>query len=273
MKVAVTGDFDNLNSRHVRFLEEASKVGSVSVSLWSDGTVQKIVGRPPKFPEQERLYLLQSLRYVDQVSLIAAATEAELLGKLYAAHPSDTWLADEAGATPVWRESTRFRGVPHVIVSDQQLQGFDVPAFYPPANGSGRKRVVVTGCFDWVHSGHVRFFEEVAALGDLYVIVGHDANVRLLKGASHPLFPEKERQYMTYAVRFVKQALISSGHGWMDAAPEIAAIRPDIYAVNEDGDQPEKQAFCREHGIEYKVFKRAPKPGLPKRQSTVLRGF
>jgi len=136
VKVAVTGDFDNLNSRHVRFLEEASKVGSVSVSLWSDGTVQKIVGRPPKFPEQERLYLLQSLRYVDQVSLIAAATEAELLGKLYAAHPSDTWLADEAGATPVWRESTRFRGVPHVIVSDQQLQGFDVPAFYPPANGS-----------------------------------------------------------------------------------------------------------------------------------------
>ena len=59
----------------------------------------------------------------------------------------------------------------------------------------------------------------------------------------------------------------------MDAAPEIAAIRPDMYVVNEDGDQPEKRAFCREHGIEYEVLQRAPKPGLPKRQSTILRGF
>jgi hypothetical protein len=74
-------------------------------------------------------------------------------------------------------------------------------------------------------------------------------------------------------VRFVRQALISSGHGWMDAEPEIAVIKPDIYAVNEDGDVPEKRAFCKKHGIEYVVLKRIPKAGLPKRQSTDLRGF
>jgi hypothetical protein len=43
--------------------------------------------------------------------------------------------------------------------------------------------------------------------------------------------------------------------------------------VNEDGDVPEKRAFCKEHGIEYVVLKRIPKAGLPKRQSTALRGF
>jgi glycerol-3-phosphate cytidylyltransferase-like family protein len=95
----------------------------------------------------------------------------------------------------------------------------------------------------------------------------------LLKGEHHPMFGEDERRYVVQSVRFVKQGLISSGDGWMDAAPEIAVIKPDIYAVNEDGDKPEKRVFCEEHGLEYVVLRRAPKEGLPRRESTVLRGF
>ena len=132
---------------------------------------------------------------------------------------------------------------------------------------------MVTGCFDWLHTGHVRFFEETSELGDLYVVVGHDENIKLLKGEGHPLFEEAERRYMVQAIRHVKQALISSGSGWMDAEPEIAHIQPDRYAVNEDGDNPEKRRFCEQHGLEYVVLKRTPKEGLPKRESTQLRGF
>jgi hypothetical protein len=71
----------------------------------------------------------------------------------------------------------------------------------------------------------------------------------------------------------VKQTFISSGNGWMDAEPEIAVIKPDIYAVNEDGDKPEKRQFCEKHNLRYVVLKRTPKEGLPRRQSTNLRGF
>jgi hypothetical protein len=78
---------------------------------------------------------------------------------------------------------------------------------------------------------------------------------------------------MVQAVRFVHQALITTGDGWMDATPEIDALRPEIYVVNEDGDQPEKRQFCLEHGLEYVVLKRRPKAGLPRRESTILRGF
>jgi hypothetical protein len=74
-------------------------------------------------------------------------------------------------------------------------------------------------------------------------------------------------------MRYVKQTLISSGSGWMDAEPEIAQIKPDFYVVNEDGDVPEKRKFCENREIEYVVLKRAPKEGLPQRQSTDLRGF
>ena len=133
--------------------------------------------------------------------------------------------------------------------------------------------MLVTGCYDWFHSGHVRFFEEVSELGDLYVVAGSDQNVQLLKGEGHPMFPQEERRYVVQSIRFVKQALISSGDGWMDAEPEIAWIKPDIYAVNEDGDKPEKRSFCEAHGIQYVVLKREPKEGLPKRQSVDLRGF
>jgi hypothetical protein len=59
----------------------------------------------------------------------------------------------------------------------------------------------------------------------------------------------------------------------MDAEPEINLIKPDVYVVNEDGDKPEKRVFCQQHGIEYIVLKRIPKEGLPRRQSTDLRGF
>ena len=110
-------------------------------------------------------------------------------------------------------------------------------------------------------------------MGDLYVVVGHDANVRFLKGERHPLFPQDERRYMVQAVRHVKQTLISSGRGWVDAAPEIAHIKPDLYVVNEDGDKPEKRAFCKAHGLQYVVLQRKPKAGLPRRESTALRGF
>ncbi len=133
------------------------------------------------------------------------------------------------------------------------------------------KKVVVTGCFDWFHSGHVRFFEEVSRLGDLYVVVGSDVNVRLLKGEGHPMFPQEERRYIVQAIRYVKKAFVSSGHGWVDAEPEIELIRPDIYVVNEDGDNIEKREFCRAHGIEYVVLRRIPREGLPPRSSTELR--
>ena len=151
------------------------------------------------------------------------------------------------------------------------MRGF--PERPEEASTTGAKKVIVTGCYDWFHSGHVRFFEEVSQLGDLYVVVGHDANIRFLKGEGHPLFPQDQRRYMAQGVRFVRQALVATGDGWLDAQPEINRLKPDIYAVNEDGDRPEKRQFCEAHGIEYRVLKRIPKDGLPRRASTNLRGF
>jgi cytidyltransferase-like protein len=164
--------------------------------------------------------------------------------------------------------------MPYVVIEEQRLAGFPLETPVRPAGTqAGRPRVLVTGCYDWFHTGHVRFFEEVSELGDLYAVVGHDANIRMLKGAGHPLYCQDERRYMVGSIRYVQEALIATSDGWLDAEPEIRRIQPDIYAVNEDGDRPEKREYCRAHGIAYRVLKRLPKDGLPRRQSTDLRGF
>jgi cytidyltransferase-like protein len=264
--VIVSGAFDDLRSGQVRFLEEAARRGPVHVLLWSDDAVRALQGAPPKFPQAERQYLLEAIRYVDRVTLSSGVIDLEGLASaegLGIRAPREAWS---------WGSEPEASSQAPAADSQSQIPNPQSPIPVSPPSAA-RKRVIVTGCYDWLHSGHVRFFEEVSALGDLYVVVGHDANIRLLKGEGHPMFPQEERRYMVQAVRYVTQALVATGDGWLDAEPEIERIKPHIYAVNEDGDRPEKREYCQAHGIEYRVLKRVPKEGLPWRESTALRGF
>jgi cytidyltransferase-like protein len=267
--VIVSGSFNDINSRMFRFLHEASRMGRVEALLWSDELVETLQGAAPEFSLSEREYVLDALRYVDSIRVIDSLDSADSLPEDL--DHTDIWAmtADEAGAA---RQATcSARGLMPVAVNEDALASY--PEREMDALDPDRKTVIVTGCYDWFHSGHVRFFEEVSAHGQLYVVVGHDANIQLLKGEGHPMFPEDERRYMAQSIRFVHQAFISTGHGWMDAEPEIERLKPDAYAVNEDGDRPEKREFCAKHGLEYIVLKREPKPGLTRRSSTDLRGF
>ena len=297
--VIVSGPFDEIRFGDLRFLEEASRFGDVHVLLWPDAAIEASRGRAPRFPLEERLYFLQAVRFVSRVTLL---TELENQNELPrdAIQGARLWVDVESASTAARRECGRKLGLEYRVVAADSLSGLTASgssasgviesqdprhrssAATPGAEGiqKGRgcgsqrkKKVVVTGCYDWLHSGHVRFFEEVSAYGDLYVIVGHDANIRLLKGEGHPLLSQEERRYLVGAIRFVKQGLISSGNGWLDADPEIRRLRPDIYAVNEDGDRGGKREYCNQLGLEYLVLKRAPAPGLPRRTSTELRGY
>ena len=268
--VFVSGSFFGMQSPAIRFLEEAAKLGSVHVLLWVDEPDEAVPRGSMKFTVEERQYLLANNRYVSSVT-IAEEGEGRLDLPLQNEVRPDIWAVREKDDLEPRRAFCDRHDIQYSVIKDSDLAGF--PYLPIPRKPSGRKKVVVTGCFDWFHSGHVRFFEEASDYGDLYVVVGNDSNLRLLKGKEHPLFSQEERRYVVQSVRFVTQALISTGAGWMDAEPEIERIQPDIYIVNEDGDQPEKREFCRQHGLEYVVLKREPKPGLPRRSSTNLRGF
>jgi cytidyltransferase-like protein len=133
-----------------------------------------------------------------------------------------------------------------------------------------KKKVFVSGCFDMLHSGHVRFLEEAAAYGDVHVGIGSDHTVKELKGR-YPINTQEERKYMLEALRHVKTCLINKGSGIMDFLEDLDRISPDCFLVNEDGNTPAKMRLCRRLGIRYVVLKRNPRANLPARSTTSLR--
>ncbi len=267
-QIVASGGFDDVTSCDIRFLEEASKLGEVTILLWTDEVLKRVTGKPPKFPFAERSYFLKAVRYVSKVLEADSSADFDSLPRSL---PVDVWADYSPNASPAREQYAQQNGIAYRVFSSEKLDGF--PQEPLTLCSSGRKKVVVTGCYDWLHSGHVRFFEEVSAYGDLYVVVGHDSNIRLLKGGGHPLLSQEERRYMVGSIKYVKHSLISSGDGWLDADPEIRRLKPDIYAVNADGDVGGKRDYCATLGIEYLVLKRIPAPGLPQRTSTELRGF
>jgi cytidyltransferase-like protein len=105
------------------------------------------------------------------------------------------------------------------------------------------KKVLVSGCFDLLHSGHITFLEQAAEYGDLYVCLGSDSNIELIKGHS-PSFNQKERLHILQAIRVVKHARISSGTGLLDFENDLKDIQPDIFIVNSDSSLAEKKDLC-----------------------------
>ena len=132
------------------------------------------------------------------------------------------------------------------------------------------KKVMVSGSFDLLHSGHIAFLEQAAKYGDLYVAVGSDKTVYDLKGRV-PINSQEERLYMLSSLSFVEKAFISRGSGMLDFIEEFKEIRPDFFIVNEDGNLQVKRKLCEENAVEYLVLQRIPNPGLQARSSTALR--
>ena len=68
--IVVSGGFDTITSRQIRFLEEASQIGPLHVYLWSDEVVKALTGSAPQFPWVERQYFLEAVRYIHKVHSI-----------------------------------------------------------------------------------------------------------------------------------------------------------------------------------------------------------
>jgi cytidyltransferase-like protein len=132
------------------------------------------------------------------------------------------------------------------------------------------KKVMVTGCFDLLHSGHVAFLQEAAQFGALHVCIGSDETVLGLKGR-RPVNAQDERRFMLEALSCVRAVHVNGGSGILDFLSEMDNIAPEIFFVNEDGHTPAKEALCLARGIDYRVSRRLPSANLPTRSTTSLR--
>lgn len=113
------------------------------------------------------------------------------------------------------------------VPAPQVLDLASAVAWREDARAQGRRVVLTNGVFDLLHRGHIEYLHRSAALGDLLLIaVNSDASVRVLKGPTRPLNTEADRAYALASLRCVAATFVFPGPR---LAPEILALRPDVY--------------------------------------------
>lgn len=95
--------------------------------------------------------------------------------------------------------------------------------------------VLVGGCFDILHPGHVIFLQKAKKAGDLLVVIlESDQKVRLLKGERRPVHNQKERAIILSALTFVDFiVLLPFIKQDQDYDEQIKKIKPDIIAATD----------------------------------------
>lgn len=98
-RVFVSGCYDLLHSGHVAFFKEASKYGDLYVGLGSDATVAELKGRETINSEQERLYMVKSIRYVCDAFVNSGSGMMDFENELRSLKPH-LFVVNEDGYSP-----------------------------------------------------------------------------------------------------------------------------------------------------------------------------
>ncbi len=137
------------------------------------------------------------------------------------------------------------------------------------------KRVVVFGCFDLLHLGHVFFFRKAKELGGararLFVVVARDSNARRVKGKK-PFFNEKERVALLRGLRCVDEVVLG---GKKDLFAVLRKVKPDVVVLGFDQRVDEKKLKRKiaEFGLSSKVVRLRSAFKPRKHKSGVLKKF
>lgn len=90
---------------------------------------------------------------------------------------------------------------------------------------------MVFGAFDGFHPGHLDYFKQARAYGDVLVVsVGTDKNVERIKG-KRPLFNQDERLELVSSCRLVDEAIVGAE---TDFYQHIKSVQPSVICLGYD---------------------------------------
>ncbi|WP_326547682.1 PfkB family carbohydrate kinase [Mycolicibacterium sp. ND9-15] len=133
-------------------------------------------------------------------------------------------------------------------ITDSTVVSSDIADVRDRLRRTGGTLVATGGCFDLLHTGHVRLLRQARGLGDaLVVLLNSDASVRALKGPRRPVVADQDRARVLAALACVDAVIIFD-----ELSPEaaLAQLRPDIWVKGGDyteADLPEADVV-RSHG-------------------------
>lgn len=114
-RVFVSGCYDMLHSGHVAFFKEAASYGDLYVGIGSDQTIRELKGRNTINSEQERLYMVQSVRFVTDAWVNKGSGILDFEQDLRAFKP-DLFVVNEDGHSPAKEKLCTDLGIDYLIL-------------------------------------------------------------------------------------------------------------------------------------------------------------
>ena len=115
-KVFVSGCYDLLHSGHVEFFRQAAQYGDLYVGIGSDKTYLGYKHRKTVYSEQERLFMVKSIRYVKDAFINAGSGVLDFVPTLDIVKP-DVFVVNHDGGSPEKRRICEERGIEYVELS------------------------------------------------------------------------------------------------------------------------------------------------------------
>lgn len=154
-KVFVSGCFDMLHSGHIAFFKEAATYGDLYVGIGSDATVDELKGRQTINSEQERIYMINAVRYVKEAFVNSGSGILDFKEDLATLKP-DYFIVNEDGFTPEKRELCVALGIELKLlerIPDQGLPARSTTAIRSAGNCALPYRIDLAGT--WIDQPYV----------------------------------------------------------------------------------------------------------------------
>ncbi len=112
-KVFVSGCYDLLHSGHVEFFRQAAEYGDLYVGIGSDKTYLGYKHRKTIYSEQERLFMVKSIKYVKEAYINAGSGVMDFVPTLDIVKP-DVFVVNSDGGSEEKRKCCEERGIEYV---------------------------------------------------------------------------------------------------------------------------------------------------------------
>lgn len=124
MKVFVSGCYDLLHSGHVEFFRQASQFGDLYVGIGSDATILDYKNHKTVYSEQERLFMVKSIRYVKDAFINAGHGIMDFVPTVDSLKP-DVFVVNSDGDSEEKRRFCEKRGIRYVVLDRVPHEGLE----------------------------------------------------------------------------------------------------------------------------------------------------
>lgn len=121
-KVFVSGCYDLLHSGHVEFFRQASQYGDLYVGIGSDQTILGYKHHKTFYPEQERLFMVKSIKYVKDAYINAGDGIMDFVPTIDIVKP-DIFVVNADGSSEAKRQFCQERGIEYVVLQRTPAEG------------------------------------------------------------------------------------------------------------------------------------------------------